>query len=526
MNARAKKFLLLLLAAALLAGSGRMERSLNLDREELGLTRMNNALENAPPVLAFTTVALGGFRGLIANFLWIRANDLQQDDKFFEAAQLATWITDLEPSFTQVWLFQAWNMAYNISVKFKENAPGDYSDRWRWVKRGIELLRDDGLRYNPDNVLIHRELAWFFQHKMGQNLDDANAYYKERWAADMEPFFGPHGTNFSELINPTTPEARTNALIFREKHKMDPVFAQKVNNEWGPLDWRLPEASAIYWAAIGLEDAKKHPDKVKADDLITLRRIIYQSMLQAFHHGRIINDPFAQTSSLEPNLALIPKVNAAYETNMLEDAKYRENIANAHRNFLRDAVYFLYENNRVAEAAKWYKYLGQEYPNKIILDGDTNSYPRNLTLDQYAVARVQEEVGDTSQERITGVIQGLLVRSYYELAIGQDDRHAGFKLLAWKVYDSYMGKISKMKSNLERVGLPPFDVLNRNVLNRLLDPKDGMPYAMRAVLRTDLGMPAEAPATPAQPGATNAPPATTTNALETVTNSAPPAPRP
>jgi hypothetical protein len=93
----------------------------------------------------------------------MRANDLQQDDKFFEAAQLADWITDLEPHFSQVWLFQAWNMAYNISIKFK-----DFPDRWRWVERGIELLRDDGLRYNPDDVLIYRELAWFFQHKMGQ----------------------------------------------------------------------------------------------------------------------------------------------------------------------------------------------------------------------------------------------------------------------------------------------------------------------------------------------------------------------
>ena len=141
MNLRIKKILLLLLAIALLAGSGRMQKVLNHDRERLGLTR-TKALENAPPILAFTTVALGGFRGLIANMLWIRANDLQQEDKLFEAAQLATWITDLEPHFAQVWAFQAWNMAWNISVKFKENAPGVYADRWRWVENGIELLRD------------------------------------------------------------------------------------------------------------------------------------------------------------------------------------------------------------------------------------------------------------------------------------------------------------------------------------------------------------------------------------------------
>ena len=67
MNARAKKILLLLLAAALLFGSSRMQQSLNRDRDQLGLVRAS-ALQNAPPMLAFTTVALGGFRGLISNY--------------------------------------------------------------------------------------------------------------------------------------------------------------------------------------------------------------------------------------------------------------------------------------------------------------------------------------------------------------------------------------------------------------------------------------------------------------------------
>ena len=142
-------------------------------------------LENAPPVLAFTTVALGGFHGLISNMLWIRAGDLQEQDKFFEIAQLADWITKLEPQYVHVWLVQAWNMAYNISVKFT-----DFGDRWRWVQRGIELLRDQALPANQNAVLIYRELAWFFQHKMGANLDDANMYYKQQWANEMAQAFG------------------------------------------------------------------------------------------------------------------------------------------------------------------------------------------------------------------------------------------------------------------------------------------------------------------------------------------------
>jgi hypothetical protein len=509
MSARARKILLLLLAAALLAGSGRVQQSLNRDRDRLGLTRAA-ALTGAPPLLAFTTVALGGFRGLISNYLWIRANDLQLDDKYFEAAQLADWITALEPHFTQVWLFQAWNMAYNISVKFKENSPGVYADRWRWVERGIELLRDEGLRYNPNDVLIYRELAWFFQHKMGQNLDDANLYYKQQWAREMTPFFGANGTNFSELLQPQN----TNAVLLREKYKIDPAFAEKVNAEWGPLDWRLPETHAIYWGALGLEKAKENPDKVKADDLITVRRNIYQSMLQAFYHGRFIANPFNKTYELGPNLDLVPKVNDAYETMMKEDTKNASNIATAHRNFLRSAIYFLYEDNRIADAAKWFRYLGEKYPEKPIIDGDPNSFPQNVTLDQYAVARVQEDIGDTSQERTTAAIQGLLARSYYDLAIGQDDRYAGFKLLAARVYEHYQAEVSGMKSNLQRIGLPLFADLNRAVLNQLLDPQQGAPYAMRAVIRTQLGM----------PGETNVPPmtvSTNTPAAATVSSNAP-----
>ena len=262
MNARAKKFLLLLLAAALLAGSGQVQNSMDRDRVQLGLT-ISEPLQNAPPMLAFTTVALGGFRGLISNYLWMRANDLQLDDKYFEAAQLADWITDLEPHFATVWVFQAWNMAYNISVKFKENAPGDFSDRWRWVQRGIELLRDRGLSYNPDDASIYFQLGRFFQHKIGAKLDDGNLYYKQQWVQAMMPFFGANGTNFENLIHPQTAVERTNALVLREKYKMDPVFAQKTDAQYGPLDWRLPEAQAIYWYALGLEKAEDNPDKDK-----------------------------------------------------------------------------------------------------------------------------------------------------------------------------------------------------------------------------------------------------------------------
>jgi hypothetical protein len=486
MKSRAKKPVMLLLALGLVFAAGRMQKNLNRDREALGMT-ISQPLQDAPPVLALTTQALGGFRGLISNFLWMRANDLQLNDQYFEAAQLADWITDLEPHFTQVWVYQGWNMAYNISVKFK-----DPSDRWRWVQNGIDLLRDRGLRYNPDDLLIYRELAWFYQHKMGANLDDANVYYKTQWAQEMTPFFGPNGTNFDDLLNPRTAEERTNVYILETKFKIDPAFAQKVNSDWGPLDWRLPEAHAIYWGALGLEKAKEHPDKVVPTDIITVRRIIYQSMMQAFQHGQIIDNPFTHGAELGPNLAIIPKVNDAYETMMREDTNDAHNIATGHRNFVLDAVYYLYEANRVPEAQKWYDYVRKVYPDKTILQNDPESFPGKVPLDVFCVSRVQEDVKDTSPGDTTAAIEGLLVRAYENLAIGQEDRYEGFKLLAHKVWDNYMHKIESYKADVARVGLAPFPTIDKIVLSELLDPVNGLPYGARAIIRTQMHLPGNA----------------------------------
>lgn len=475
MKSRAKKVVMLLLVAALLFASGRIQSSLNRDRDALGIT-IALPLQDAPPVLAMTTQALGGFRGLISNFLWMRANDLQINDQFFEAAQLADWITDLEPHYSQVWIYQGWNMAYNISVKFK-----DFGDRWRWVQNGIELLRDRGLKYNPDDLLIYQQLAWFYQHKMGADLDDANNYYKAAWAQEMTPFFGPHGTNFDALVNPRTPEERTNAYIVRTKYNIDPVFAQNVQDEWGPLDWRLPESHAIYWGALGLKKSEEHPDKVVQSNVIMVRRIIYQSMMQAFEAGEIIDNPFGGRAELGPNLAIIPKTNLAYEKMMQEDPGDAHNIAIAHRNFLLNATYYLYEANRVADAKKWYEKVREEYPDKTILQNDVNSFPKNVSLDEYCVYRVQGVSTDTSPQDTTAAIEGLLATSYEDLAIGQDDRFAGLRNLAIKVYETYSGKTSKYKDK-DRVGLPKFKDMDTFVLSKLLDPVNGLPYAARAVI--------------------------------------------
>jgi hypothetical protein len=497
MSGRIRKLLLVSLAGVLLVGVCFLQWSLNRDRDRLDLTRVEH-LENAPPALAFTTMALGGFRGLISNALWMRATDLQDDDKFFEMMQLADWITKLEPHFVHVWLVQAWNMAYNISVKFK-----DFPDRWRWVKAGLELLRDHGLRYNPNETLIYRELAWFFQHKLGENLDDANMYYKFEWAKEMATIFGKESkVNLDELINPRTADQTNRAKLLIEKYKMDPRFMKQVDEKYGPLEWRLPEAHAIYWGAMGLKRAEENPTKVSQDDLITLRRIIYQSMQLSFHRGRLVKTPFAGAFEFGPNLDIIPKVSAAYEQAAQDDPKNHDHILQAHRNFLRTAIYFLYEHNRLADSASWYKYLCTKYPNKPLLDGRGNSIPANLTLAEYVLAQIGMDINETSRDKVTAAIEGMLRNSYDSLILGQEDLFGGYQGMAKRVWEIYQGKISK--DSQARIGLAPLEDIDREVRNRFLDPEENPSWEARAILRTKLGLPPE-PSTPTS--ATNAAPA-------------------
>jgi hypothetical protein len=155
------------------------------------LTYTTAAEEGAPPEVALG-IAMGAFRGLFVNFLWIRANQLKEDGKYYEAVDLAKTITRLQPRFPRVWVFHAWNLAYNISVTTQTR-----EERWQWVKAGIDLLRDEGIPANPNDPLIHKELAWIFLHKVQHIMDDANHYYKQRLAEEWTYLIGsPPPTTF------------------------------------------------------------------------------------------------------------------------------------------------------------------------------------------------------------------------------------------------------------------------------------------------------------------------------------------
>ena len=94
--------ILLLLAFAVLLIAGALNSHLLRLRGELHLTQAPPT-ENMPPMVAFTTVALGGFRGILADVLWMRAGTLQEEGRYFELVQLSDWISKLQPRVPAIW---------------------------------------------------------------------------------------------------------------------------------------------------------------------------------------------------------------------------------------------------------------------------------------------------------------------------------------------------------------------------------------------------------------------------------------
>ena len=178
---------LVALGIALLAiiGAGRFVSPLNRIRTEHQLVIDPDTIKGLPP-LETLLAKTGTFRALAIDIAFIRLERLKEEGKFYELMQLASWICKLAPQFPSVWVYHAWNQAYNVSVStYTPEA------RWKWVNNGIRLLRDEGIQYNPKSVTLYKELAWLYWHKIGDFLDDHHWYYKRELAVEMERVLGP-----------------------------------------------------------------------------------------------------------------------------------------------------------------------------------------------------------------------------------------------------------------------------------------------------------------------------------------------
>lgn len=339
---------------------------------------------DAPAGVRFVTIALGGFRGILADYLWLRASDLQDEGRFFEVAQLADWITRLQPRYPEVWAYHAWNMAYNIT-----SVIADPADRWHWVRNGLRLLRDEGIPSNPRDPKLYWELGWMFYDKVGGKWDEATLFYRVNFAGEMSRAAGPG---------------------------LDRALMKSVDEAYGPLDWRLPESHAIYWGYCGRPYQKS--------DSRWCSRLVWMGLVETMKNGGLAFSPAQRVYLQGPRLDIAVK---GIQRCSVEAAAEEPLVKLVMANFMREAVVYLhvFGNGKEAQVALTQLKRLPDYQ-----DGD-------IAVDEFCRRQVQAEIKAFSAADRQEYIVRFLTRSESWRRLDMAAFAGGYDRLARLYWDAW-----------------------------------------------------------------------------------------
>jgi hypothetical protein len=119
-------------------------------------------------------LTLSGARGITVTALWLAAIDKQKRHQWNEMEVIVESLTRLQPRFTSPWLFQGWNLAFNVAVECDRPR-----DKYYYISRGITLLargeekNDPGQARPPQpwpaNPEMRSQIGFWYQLKIGQS---------------------------------------------------------------------------------------------------------------------------------------------------------------------------------------------------------------------------------------------------------------------------------------------------------------------------------------------------------------------
>jgi hypothetical protein len=249
-----------------------------------------------------------------------------------------------------------------------------------------------------------------------------------------------------------------------------------------PLDWRHPDAHAIYWAVKGLQTAGREeysPDETNTD------RIVVHSLQNLFRYGKIFiydvpvqrskeafeqenqdeQPPLSREIYLRPDLRMFKPYNEAMmavleKYRVLKDSTY-VSLQNGHRNMLKNAVLSFYqagtspEDPHRRQAQRIYEQLRQLYPLAEF----------KVPLEIYARNRIIEELESLGIDNAREIIQMLLREAYFRYAMRDDNEAFGREKMAEEVHQHYLEKFP----DTDRINLPEMPVLRYLALRDFLE---------------------------------------------------------
>jgi hypothetical protein len=148
-------------------------------RTELDLGESN--LGELDPSGSAMNLVLLGLRGVAANILWVQAEEQKNHKNWAQMRATTESIIRLQPHYVKVWEFNAWNLAYNVSVEW-DAVP----DRYFWVKEGGKFLQK-GIARNRLAPDLYWNMGNMYGKKIG--LSDEARFFRRYFRQDPDPKF-------------------------------------------------------------------------------------------------------------------------------------------------------------------------------------------------------------------------------------------------------------------------------------------------------------------------------------------------
>jgi hypothetical protein len=131
-----------------------------------------------PAVIA----ALGGFRTVAADLLWLRVEREWDGGNWWALPQLLDTVTQLDPHFVLAWKVYGWHLAYNLHVASETQV-----DKRRYLEGGIKAL-EGAVEANPDDWEIVFELGWTLYDRAHEPWRAAEYFRKADQLPDAKPY--------------------------------------------------------------------------------------------------------------------------------------------------------------------------------------------------------------------------------------------------------------------------------------------------------------------------------------------------
>lgn len=412
----------------------------------------------------------------------------------FEGPSLDTLEQNMESEQNMPGYNLARQTAYDF-VKRIADAPADLDDLFRQYPEAramVAALGDLGVHMSDkelteDDYWRDEGLAFTFFAPYREATAPATVLQqvlKEEDASDMEQGWQTQGEKILAILKHAENHPAGAALVaflqrkvLHDVYKMDASFMATVVEEFGPVDWRSVDATALYWVSKSIVEAGETITNFRNDRTNTLR-IMFFCLRNLFLRNQMVFEPNPERINLSylnlsRDLNFIESMHQAFiRWGALFDPRAPEvggtgdTYRVGHQNFLTEAIRLLYLSGRKEAADRYYAYLQQTYPRNEA--GQLNpAYQK--TLRDFVMDDFYDRMGTPGVREIRLTLEGFFEDGFNQLVEGDLGRFDEIMTRSKELWDKYHEDKGDRVS--ERLRLPPMgDLITDFLRAKLTEP--------------------------------------------------------